>query len=86
MLTQKTWVSIVSAPIFLLFATFLSCVAIASEPAYQPTPQKVVDNVYAIIGPLGQRSQANAGLNASYGTRARKITDGWAWLLCKQGC
>ena len=29
--------------------------------------QKLTDNVYAIIGPLGQRSMANAGLNANYG-------------------
>lgn len=71
---------------FPAFCNVFSCVAIANESASKPTPQKVVDNVYIIIGPLGQRSQANAGLNASYGTRARKITDGWAWLLCKQGC
>lgn len=28
---------------------------------------RVIDQVYAIVGPLGQRSQANAGLNANYG-------------------
>lgn len=39
----------------------------ASEPNYVPKPQLVVDNVYAIVGPLGQRSVANAGLNANYG-------------------
>jgi len=41
--------------------------AFASEPAFVPRAIKVTDNVYAIIGPLGQRSEANAGLNANYG-------------------
>jgi glyoxylase-like metal-dependent hydrolase (beta-lactamase superfamily II) len=40
---------------------------VATEVQYQPKAQKVVDGVYAIIGPLGQRSAANAGLNANYG-------------------
>ena len=39
----------------------------ASEPVFVPKAQLVVDNVYAIVGPLGQRSVANAGLNANYG-------------------
>lgn len=39
----------------------------ASEPAFVPKAQWVVDKVYAIVGPLGQRSVANAGLNANYG-------------------
>ena len=39
----------------------------ASEPVYEPKAQLVADKVYAIVGPLGQRSQANAGLNANYG-------------------
>ena len=39
----------------------------ASEPGFVPKEQLVVDNVYAIVGPLGQRSVANAGLNANYG-------------------
>ncbi|MCD8505474.1 MAG: MBL fold metallo-hydrolase [Burkholderiaceae bacterium] len=38
-----------------------------ADTAYTPRAQLVTDNVYAIIGPLGQRSQANAGLNANYG-------------------
>lgn len=41
--------------------------ASAAEPIYSPRAVKVVDNVFAIVGPLGQRSQANAGLNANYG-------------------
>ncbi len=39
----------------------------ASEPVFVPKAQWVVDKVYAIVGPLGQRSVANAGLNANYG-------------------
>ena len=50
----------------LLCLTF-SFSAFASEPAFVPRAAKVTDNVYAIIGPLGQRSEANAGLNANYG-------------------
>jgi glyoxylase-like metal-dependent hydrolase (beta-lactamase superfamily II) len=34
---------------------------------YQPKAERVVDNVYAIVGPLGQRSADNDGLNANYG-------------------
>ena len=39
----------------------------AAEPVYVPQAVWVKDNVYAIVGPLGQRSTANAGLNANYG-------------------
>ncbi len=35
--------------------------------AFQPRAEKVVDNVYAIVGPLGQRSQDNDGSNANFG-------------------
>jgi len=41
--------------------------SVVAESSYSPRAVKVVDNVYAIVGPLGQRSQANAGLNANYG-------------------
>ena len=34
---------------------------------FQPIAEKVVDNVYAIVGPLGQRSAENDGLNANFG-------------------
>jgi len=34
---------------------------------YQPVAEQVVDNVYAIVGPLGQRSPDNDGLNANFG-------------------
>jgi glyoxylase-like metal-dependent hydrolase (beta-lactamase superfamily II) len=39
----------------------------ANETAFQPQAQQVTGQVYAIVGPLGQRSSANAGLNANYG-------------------
>jgi glyoxylase-like metal-dependent hydrolase (beta-lactamase superfamily II) len=35
--------------------------------AYEPRAEKVVANVYAIVGPLGQRSAGNDGLNTNYG-------------------
>jgi glyoxylase-like metal-dependent hydrolase (beta-lactamase superfamily II) len=34
---------------------------------YMPQAERVVDNVYAIVGPLGQRSVENDGLNATFG-------------------
>ena len=42
-------------------------VSMANEPTYRPKAQLVTQSVYAIVGPLGQRSEANAGLNANYG-------------------
>lgn len=39
----------------------------ADEARYEPTAQAVTDIVYAIIGPLGQRSELNDGLNNSLG-------------------
>jgi len=35
--------------------------------AYAPKAEKVVENVYAIVGPLGQRSKKNDGLNNNMG-------------------
>jgi len=52
----------------LLIAPWLAfSVSHADEPNFVPRAQLVVDKVYAIVGPLGQRSVANAGLNANYG-------------------
>jgi len=50
----------------LLIATLLTFAGLAHAD-YQPKATKVVDKVYAIVGPLGQRSQDNDGLNANYG-------------------
>ncbi|MBI1285613.1 MAG: MBL fold metallo-hydrolase [Thiobacillus sp.] len=52
-----------------LFLPFL-LVGLLAAPiahAFQPRAEKVVDNVYALIGPLGQRSPENDGLNANSG-------------------
>jgi len=40
---------------------------VAAEADYVPRAVQVAGPVYAIVGPLGQRSLANAGLNANYG-------------------
>lgn len=54
------------------FSRFLSLIAClfavqAAHADYQPKAQHVVDNVYAIVGPLGQRNEDNDGLNATFG-------------------
>ncbi len=51
----------------LVFALF--CLSIASVQAeeFVPKAERVVDNVYAIVGPLGQRSAENDGSNANFG-------------------
>ncbi|MFP4154304.1 MAG: MBL fold metallo-hydrolase [Halothiobacillaceae bacterium] len=41
-------------------------VATAGE-TYQPKAEQVVDNVYAIIGPINDRTYENLGMNANYG-------------------
>ncbi len=41
--------------------------SVAARADYRPVAEKVVDNVYAIVGPLGQRSADNDGLNATFG-------------------
>ncbi len=53
----------------LLLAPLLFVFALSASAAdtFQPTAEKVVDNVYALIGPLGQRSPENDGLNANFG-------------------
>lgn len=51
---------------FLLFIALLLAAATA-RAEYLPRAEKVADNVYAIVGPLGQRSADNDGLNANYG-------------------
>src|SRR5512143_2280961 len=51
----------------ILFAAVASLVAMTARADYQPSAEKVVGNVYALIGPLGQRSADNDGLNANFG-------------------
>ena len=62
MSTKRTLLKLALLTPFLAFQ-----VAQANEPVYRPKAQSVTEGVYAIIGPLGQRSEANAGLNANYG-------------------
>ena len=50
-----------------LLAGFATGGMARSEDLYLPKAQPVSGSVYAIVGPLGQRSEANAGLNANYG-------------------
>ncbi len=51
----------------LLFAAMAGLVTLTARADYQPRAEKVVENVYALIGPLGQRSVDNDGLNANFG-------------------
>ncbi len=52
----------------ILIAAVASLPALSARAAdYQPKAEQVVDNVYAIVGPLGQRSADNDGLNANFG-------------------
>ena len=52
--------------LMVLAAGLLSLVGVARSD-YRPVAEPVVDNVYAIVGPLGQRSTENDGLNANFG-------------------
>jgi glyoxylase-like metal-dependent hydrolase (beta-lactamase superfamily II) len=51
----------------LLLAAVLLSLTCPSRADYQPLAENVTDNVYAIVGPLGQRSADNDGLNANFG-------------------
>ena len=53
--------------ILILIAVAAGMLALSVRADYQPAAEKVVDNVYAIVGPLGQRSAENDGLNANFG-------------------
>jgi glyoxylase-like metal-dependent hydrolase (beta-lactamase superfamily II) len=51
----------------LLVACLAPNLACAEQPVFKPQAREITNTVYAIVGPLGQRSAANAGLNANYG-------------------
>lgn len=53
---------ILIAPLLFVFALTAS-----AADTFHPKAQKVVDNVHALVGPLGQRSADNDGLNANFG-------------------
>jgi len=54
-------------PILLAPLFFVLALAATAAQAFEPKAEQVVDNVYAIVGPLGQRSAENDGLNANFG-------------------
>jgi len=56
---QKQFVGLIAAIFCLMLST--------SVHAYTPKAQKITANVYAFIGPLGQRSEENDGLNNNLG-------------------
>jgi len=56
-----------SKRMFVFWAATLLALAGLARADFQPKAEKVVDNVYAIVGPLGQRSADNDGLNANFG-------------------
>lgn len=49
----------------LMFLLFLPIPADAAD--YLPKAELVAEGIYAMVGPLGQRSKENDGLNANYG-------------------
>jgi len=51
----------------ILVAAVAGLLALSARADFQPKAEQVVDNVYAIVGPLGQRSAENDGLNANFG-------------------
>jgi glyoxylase-like metal-dependent hydrolase (beta-lactamase superfamily II) len=67
----------------------LLCVVSAPALAYTPTAQRVTQQVYAIIGPLDQRSAENDGLNNNQGFIVTEegvilIDSGASWLGAEQ--
>ena len=50
----------------LVFSTLI-CLVPAQAAEFVPKAERVVDSVHAIVGPLGQRSRDNDGLNANFG-------------------
>jgi glyoxylase-like metal-dependent hydrolase (beta-lactamase superfamily II) len=53
--------------VLILVVAMAGLLALSARADYQPKAEKVADNVYAIVGPLGQRSADNDGLNANFG-------------------
>jgi glyoxylase-like metal-dependent hydrolase (beta-lactamase superfamily II) len=50
-----------------LFVALFSSIGQARAAEFIPKAEIVVDNVYAIVGPLGQRSKDNDGSNCNFG-------------------
>lgn len=51
----------------MLFAVVAGLLALTAHADYRPRAERVTDTVYAIVGPLDQRSVDNDGLNANFG-------------------
>jgi len=51
----------------LILAVLAATSVLAARNEFRPKAEKVVDNVYSLMGPLGQRSADNDGLNADFG-------------------
>ncbi|KVW99499.1 beta-lactamase [Thiobacillus denitrificans] len=51
----------------ILFAAVIGLFTLTARADYQPRAERVTENVYVIVGPLGQRSADNDGLNANFG-------------------
>ncbi|MBK6742979.1 MAG: MBL fold metallo-hydrolase [Hydrogenophilales bacterium] len=51
--------------LFGFLGAFAAITTVRAE--YQPKAEQVTENIYAIVGPLGQRSTENDGLNANFG-------------------
>ncbi|ODU14332.1 MAG: MBL fold metallo-hydrolase [Thiobacillus sp. 63-78] len=51
----------------ILLAAVTGLSVLSAHADYQPVAEPVAGNVYAIVGPLGQRSAGNDGLNANFG-------------------
>jgi len=53
--------------VLILLAAVTGLSVLSAHADYQPVAEPVAGNVYAIVGPLGQRSAGNDGLNANFG-------------------
>ena len=53
--------------VLLVLAVLTGTLTVGARAEYQPKAERVTDAVYAIVGPLGQRSAGNDGLNANFG-------------------
>ena len=77
--------------VVVFIASLLAGFTLLTEPArateFVPKAEKVVDNVYAIVGPLGQRSKENDGSNANFGfiVTAQVLSDGGGMLPPRTG-
>jgi glyoxylase-like metal-dependent hydrolase (beta-lactamase superfamily II) len=53
--------------VLILLVILSGFAALTAHADYQPRAERVTGNVFSIVGPLGQRSADNEGLNANFG-------------------